>query len=137
MKPRQAFFACLERSPPALFEAALWIAAEHDATVQPLQILQELGLLQQQVSAGMPVLPADELGQPLLRSMNDLGFAQDDFTPLRPAAAIKTPKTADVSPQVYAAGRRAQRLSNIVASFIQKQKRRPFKFYNARRLTQS
>ena len=33
MKSRQAFFACLQRSPPALFEAALWIAAEHDATV--------------------------------------------------------------------------------------------------------
>ena len=88
MNPRKAFFACLERSPPALFEAALWIAAEHDATVQPLLILQELALLQQQVSVGMPMLPADELGQPLLRRLNDLGFAQDDFTPLRPAAAL-------------------------------------------------
>lgn len=84
MNPRKAFFACLERSPPALFEAALWIAAEHDPAVQPLVILQELGLLQQQVSLGMPMLPADELGQPLLRRMNDLGFAQDDFTPCAP-----------------------------------------------------
>ncbi|MEX5544802.1 transglutaminase family protein [Pseudomonas pergaminensis] len=88
MNPRKAFFACLERSPPALFEAALWIAAEHDPAVQPLVILQELALLQQQVSQGMPLLPADELGQPLLRRMNDLGFAQDEFTPLRPAAAM-------------------------------------------------
>jgi len=88
MNPRHAFFACLERSPPALFEAALWIAAEHDPTVQPLLILQELNVLQQQVSLGMPLLPADELGQPLLRRLNDLGFAQDDFTPLRPAAAL-------------------------------------------------
>ena len=88
MNPRTAFFACLDRSPPALFEAALWIAAEHDASVQPLQILQDLSLLQQQVSQGMPLLPADELGQPLLRRMNDLGFAQDDHTPLRPAAAL-------------------------------------------------
>ena len=88
MTPRQAFFACLQRSPPALFEAALWIAAEHDPTVQPLDILQDLALLQQQVSLGMPMLPADELGQPLLRRMNDLGFAQDEFTPLRPAAAL-------------------------------------------------
>jgi len=30
MTPRQRFFECLQRSPPALFEAALWIAAEHD-----------------------------------------------------------------------------------------------------------
>ncbi|MBC3233180.1 MULTISPECIES: SirB1 family protein [Pseudomonas] len=88
MNPRKAFFACLERSPPALFEAALWIAAEHDPAVQPVQILQALTLLQQQVHQGMPLLPADELGQPLLRRMNDLGFAQDEFTPLRPAAAL-------------------------------------------------
>ena len=88
MNPRKAFFACLDRSPPALFEAALWIAAEHDAAVQPLLILQDLSLLQQQLSLGMPVLPAVELGQPLLRGMNGLGFAQDDFTPLRPAAAL-------------------------------------------------
>lgn len=80
MNPRKAFFACLERSPPALFEAALWIAAEHDPAVQPSQTLQELTLLQQQVSQGMPLLPADELGQPLLRRLNDLGFAQDEFT---------------------------------------------------------
>ncbi|MDB1107552.1 transglutaminase family protein [Pseudomonas extremaustralis] len=88
MNPRKAFFACLERSPPALFEAALWIAAEHDPAVQPLAILQALTTLAQQVSMGMPMLPADELGQPLLRRLNDLGFAQDDFTPLRPAAAL-------------------------------------------------
>ena len=88
MNPRKAFFACLQRSPPALFEAALWIAAEHDPAVQPLLLLQELTALQYQVGLGMPMLPADELGQPLLRCMNDLGFAQDDFTPLRPAAAL-------------------------------------------------
>ncbi|MBC3300756.1 tetratricopeptide repeat protein [Pseudomonas sp. SWRI18] len=88
MNPRKAFFACLERSPPAVFEAALWIAAEHDPTVQPLLVLQELISLQQQVSLDMPLLPAHELGQPLLRRLNDLGFAQDEFTPLRPAAAL-------------------------------------------------
>jgi len=88
MNPRQAFFDCLHRSPPALFEAALWIAAEHDPTVEPRAILADFTALHQQVSLGMPLLPADELGQPLLRIMNDLGFAQDDFTPLRPAAAL-------------------------------------------------
>ncbi|KAA0946990.1 MULTISPECIES: transglutaminase family protein [unclassified Pseudomonas] len=88
MNPRQAFFACLDRSPPALFEAALWIAAEHDPAVEPLTILHDFKLLQQRISLSMPMLPADELGQPLLRRMNDLGFAQDDYTPLRPAAAL-------------------------------------------------
>ena len=97
MNPRKAFFACLERSPPALFEAALWIAAEHDPAVQPLVILQALTTLAQQVSMGMPMLPADELGQPLLRRLNDPGFAQDDFTPLRPAAAFVSFGSAEIA----------------------------------------
>ncbi|MFC6296326.1 tetratricopeptide repeat protein [Pseudomonas sp. CCM 7893] len=88
MNPRQAFFACLERSPPALFEAALWMAAEHDPAVEPLVILHDFKWLAQRINLGMPTLPPDELGQPLLRRMNDLGFAQDDYTPLRPAAAL-------------------------------------------------
>ncbi|MBT2373630.1 SirB1 family protein [Pseudomonas fluorescens] len=88
MNPRQAFFACLERSPPALFEAALWMAAEHDPAVEPLAILHDFKELAQRINLGMPTLPPDELGQPLLRRMNDLGFAQDDYTPLRPAAAL-------------------------------------------------
>ena len=41
MNPRQAFFACLHRSPPALLEAALWIAAEHDPQVVPGLLLEE------------------------------------------------------------------------------------------------
>ncbi len=88
MTPRQAFFDCLHRSPPALFEAALWICAEHDARVQPHQVLQELAQWQPLVRSGLPMLPAAELGQPLLRRMNDLGFAQDDHIPLRPQAAL-------------------------------------------------
>ena len=54
MQPRQAFFACLQRSPPALFEAALWIAAEHDPGVQPAAVLRDLDQLQQQVSRALP-----------------------------------------------------------------------------------
>jgi hypothetical protein len=34
------------------------------------------------------MLPVNELAQPLLRRMNDLGFAQDDFSPLRPQVAL-------------------------------------------------
>src|SRR5471030_3245746 len=88
MTPRQRFFACLQRSPPALFEAALWIAAEHDAEMNPEDVLADFKDLQQRVSSGLPMLPVSELAQPLLRRMNDLGFAQDDFTPLRPQVAL-------------------------------------------------
>ncbi|MFJ7283371.1 SirB1 family protein [Pseudomonas sp. NPDC099000] len=88
MTPRQRFFDCLQRSPPALFEAALWMAAEHDKEVNPEKILADFRDLQQRVSYGLPMLPVSELAQPLLRRMNDLGFAQDDFTPLRPQVAL-------------------------------------------------
>ena len=87
MTPRQRFFDCLQRSPPALFEAALWIAVEHDKEVDPQAVLANFKDLQQRVSYGLPMLPVSELAQPLLRRMNDLGFAQDDFTPLRPHAS--------------------------------------------------
>ncbi|CAH0300314.1 regulator of sirC expression with transglutaminase-like and TPR domain [Pseudomonas frederiksbergensis] len=88
MTPRQRFFDFLQRSPPALFEAALWIAAEHDKELNPETVLADFKDLQQRVSYGLPMLPVNELAQPLLRRMNDLGFAQDDFTPLRPQVAL-------------------------------------------------
>ncbi|EJL02665.1 MULTISPECIES: SirB1 family protein [Pseudomonas] len=88
MKPRQAFFDCLHRSPPALFEAALWIAAEHHHDVDVAALLKDFKDLQRRVSHDLPMLPVSELGQPLLRRLNDLGFAQDDSTPLRPWAAL-------------------------------------------------
>jgi regulator of sirC expression with transglutaminase-like and TPR domain len=88
MTPRQCFFDCLNRSPPALFEAALWMAVEHDTQLNPEAVLANFNDLTQQVSYGLPMLPVSELAQPLLRRMNDLGFAQDDFTPLRPQVAL-------------------------------------------------
>ena len=88
MSPRQTCLACLDREPPALFEAALWIAAEHDPALQPLQLLGALASLQHQVSAGLPQLPAKELAQPLLRRLNELGFQEDSSSPLRPQAAL-------------------------------------------------
>lgn len=88
MTPRQRFFDCLQRSPPALFEAALWMAIEHDKDVDPQVVLAKFKDLQQRVSCGLPMLPVSELAQPLLRRLNDLGFAQDDFTPLRPQVAL-------------------------------------------------
>ena len=88
MSPRQACLACLQRNPAAPFEAALWIAAEHDASVQPEQIMRDLNQLQQQVSIGLPMLAVNELAQPLLRRLAALGFQQDEYHPLRPQAAL-------------------------------------------------
>ncbi|WP_407315115.1 transglutaminase family protein [Pseudomonas sp. nanlin1] len=88
MDPRQACLACLEQRPAATFEAALWIAAEHDPSVQPAISLSQLRELQMEVSLGMPLLPAAELAQPLLRRLNTLGFQQEEFIPLRPQVAL-------------------------------------------------
>ncbi len=88
MTPRAACFACLEQQPPALFEAAVWIAVEHQPQLQPEQVLRQLDTLQQQVSQGLPNLPAQELAQPLLRRLSELDFHEDDEHPLRPQAAL-------------------------------------------------
>lgn len=87
MNPRQACLACLTRSPPAPFEAALWVAAEHQQ-LQPESILREFNNLLQPVSAGLPSLPANELAQPLLQRLHELGFEEDLDLPLRPQAAL-------------------------------------------------
>ncbi|MBA1244599.1 transglutaminase family protein [Pseudomonas japonica] len=88
MNPRQACLNCIARQPAAPFEAALWVAAEHDPGVAPAQLLSDLQALQLTVSAGLPLLPVRELAQPLLRKLNALGYAQDEFHPLRPDAAL-------------------------------------------------
>ncbi|MNO74157.1 hypothetical protein D3C76_651490 [compost metagenome] len=88
MSPRQACLACLERDPAALLEAALWVAAEHDSSVHPPLIMLQVKTLQQEVSAGLPMLPLSELAQPLLRRLNALGFQQDEYHPIRPQAAL-------------------------------------------------
>ncbi|MHC6224069.1 SirB1 family protein [Pseudomonas sp. X10] len=88
MNPRQACLACLEREPVALLEAALWIAAEHDRSVDIDACLSQVHDLQRNISAGLPMLPVNELAQPLLRQLNALGFQQDEYHPLRPQAAL-------------------------------------------------
>ncbi|MCV9920980.1 MULTISPECIES: SirB1 family protein [Pseudomonas] len=88
MKPRQACLACLEREPVALLEASLWIAAEHDRSVEPADSLARLNDLQREINASLPMLPVSELAQPLLRQLTALGFAQDEYHPLRPHAAL-------------------------------------------------
>lgn len=88
MSPRQACLQCLNRHPPALFEAALWIAAEHDEQFQLDEAFVSLNALRQQLAASLPPLPARELAQPLLRQLNELGFRQDDEGPTRPHHAL-------------------------------------------------
>lgn len=88
MSPRQACLQCLQRDPPALFEAALWIAAEHDEQLQPAQALNDLHNLLLQVSAGLPAMPARELAQPLLRRLAELDFQEDDEGVTRPRHAL-------------------------------------------------
>ncbi|UCJ18708.1 tetratricopeptide repeat protein [Pseudomonas sp. MM211] len=88
MRARDHCLACLNTEQPALFEAALWVAAEHDIAVQPKLIVSELDGLKHQVDAGLPNLPAQELAQPLLRRLNDLNFHEDDDNPVRPQAAL-------------------------------------------------
>ena len=88
MNPRTACLACLERQPPALFEAALWVAAEHDPTLQPAQPLAELENLLLQVRARLANLPEREQAQALLRCLNELDFHEDDNLPPHPRAAL-------------------------------------------------
>ncbi|WXL24894.1 transglutaminase family protein [Ectopseudomonas mendocina] len=88
MDPRAACLACLERPTPALFEAALWVAAEHHPDVIPAEVLKQLNLLQLQVSHALPNAPAQELAQPLLRRLSELDFHEDDEYPIRPQAAL-------------------------------------------------
>ncbi|MCX2890706.1 MULTISPECIES: tetratricopeptide repeat protein [Pseudomonas] len=88
MNPRQACLACLEREPVAVLEAALWIAAEHDRSVEPAASLAHVHELQREISTSLPMLPLGELAQPLLRQLNALGFQQDEYHPLRPHAAM-------------------------------------------------
>lgn len=88
MTSRPAWLVSLESSPPALFEAALWVAHEHDPQLQPAAVLRDVANLRQQVAAGLPAMPPAELAQPLLRRLNDLDFHQDDDLPLRPQAAL-------------------------------------------------
>ncbi|MES2821217.1 MAG: transglutaminase family protein [Pseudomonadota bacterium] len=88
MNPRLACLACLEHDPPAVFEAALWIAAEHAPEVQPALLMRQLDTLQQQVAAGLPAVNGAELAQLLLRRLHDLGFHKDEEQSPGPQAAL-------------------------------------------------
>jgi regulator of sirC expression with transglutaminase-like and TPR domain len=86
--PRQACLDALKRKPAAVFEAALWIAAEHDLTFQPEMAHHLLTDLIAPVKAAIDEesSPADR-AQQLLRRMIELGYHADDW-PLKPQAAL-------------------------------------------------
>lgn len=89
MDPRQACLACLAQEPPALFEAALWIAAEHEPHLPPEQARRLFDSLAHQVAVALPTASTDaERAQALLRRLSELGFAEDDAFPLQPSAAL-------------------------------------------------
>lgn len=88
MTPRQHCLACLQQTPPAVFEAALWVSTEHDAHFAWHEVMSEMDQLQRQINSALPVLPAPELAQPLLRHLNALGFQQDDWNPPKPDSAL-------------------------------------------------
>ena len=88
MNPRQKCLDCMNGSPPAPFDAALWICVEHDAQVDPLQSLERIDALQRELGVALPALPAAELAQPLLRHMATIGFQQDDVAQPKPQIAL-------------------------------------------------
>jgi regulator of sirC expression with transglutaminase-like and TPR domain len=88
MTPREHCLACLKKTPQDVFEAALWISAEHDQQFLPQQLFGEMDDLLRRVSSLLPAMPNTELAQPLLRQLNALGFAQDDWNPPKPQTAL-------------------------------------------------
>ncbi|SEJ19043.1 SirB1 family protein [Pseudomonas sp. NFR16] len=88
MNPRQLCIACLQRTPPATFEAAMWISVEHDANFDLERTREQLSVLERNVSAALPMLPSSELAQPLLRQLATYGFQLDDAAQPKPQAAL-------------------------------------------------
>jgi regulator of sirC expression with transglutaminase-like and TPR domain len=88
MTPRNQCLACLQRTPASAFEAGLWISVEHDADCVPDETLSEIDDLTRKISAALPMLPASELAQPMLRQLSALGFQQDDVAHPKPHSAL-------------------------------------------------
>lgn len=81
MDAREACLTCLQQGTDALFEAALWIAVEHDPTLQPERVTAAVERLRHRALSSLPDLPAPEQAQPLLRLLNALDFHEDSSGP--------------------------------------------------------
>ena len=88
MEPRQRCMECLQRSPPLIFDAALWVSVEHDPQVQPAQTLSLIADLQRRIGRELPTASAQDLAQPLLRKLAEIGFQQDDVAQPKPQVAL-------------------------------------------------
>ncbi|MCD5994043.1 tetratricopeptide repeat protein [Pseudomonas sp. CDFA 602] len=88
MTPRQHCLTCLQHTPASVFEAALWVSAEHDPDFHRREVMSEIDRLQHQVDSALPIVPAPELAQLLLRQLSTLGFQQDDWNPPRAESAL-------------------------------------------------
>lgn len=88
MKPRDAFLDCLTRTPIPLFEASIWIAAEHDPQLDIKRCMESIGDLARTLGATVPDGASAEQAQALVRELITHGYAMDDDRPLTPAAAL-------------------------------------------------
>lgn len=88
MTPHSQYLDCLRRSPPSVFEAALWICAEHDSHFALAPVMEEMDRLQRELDKALPASPAHDLAQLMLRHLNTLGFQQDDWNPPKPESAM-------------------------------------------------
>lgn len=89
MDARQAFLDCLEREPVALFEAALWIAAEHQSHPDMGYCRRYISDLTRQIGSLLPLqAPYPEQAQRLVRYLVELGFHQDDGLSAGASAAL-------------------------------------------------
>lgn len=88
MTQHRPYLDCLQRTPPSVFEAALWICAEHDSRFLMAPVMDAMDRLEREVGKALPASPAQELAQLMLRHLNTLGFQQDDWNPPKPESAL-------------------------------------------------
>lgn len=88
MKPRDAFLDCLARTSVPLFEAGVWIAAEHAPQVDIRRCMESVGDLARTLGATVVDGAPAEQAQALVRELITHGYAMDDDRPLTPAAAL-------------------------------------------------
>lgn len=88
MDPRQACLDCLAQEPPALFEAALWIAAEHLPAYSPAHTLRELDELVRQIGASLTTAPGQRARPGVAAANERTGFLRRRRLPLQPRSAL-------------------------------------------------
>lgn len=88
MKPRERYLACTAGENVSLLEAALWVAAEHDANAVPQRSLAQARDVEVSLRIRLPNASPVDSAQALLREMAALGFARDDDPSPKPRSAL-------------------------------------------------